>query len=107
MISLDIRTGNAVHGLGQGVNGVKGGHTGVIIHRFACYKQRLPIHHKFSRNKSEREKVIIAVVPGNNNFAIWRIWRILPKIAKLKTVKLKFSGVRNVIAVVATPETPN
>ncbi len=30
------------------------------------------------------------------------IWRILPKIAKLK-----FSGGRNVIAVVATPETPN
>ncbi len=92
-ISLDIRTGNAVHGLGQGVNGVRGGHTGVIIHRLACYKQCLPIHHKFSRNKSEREKrviiIIIAVVPGNEcfNFAIWRI---LPKIAKLKTVKLKY-----------------
>ncbi len=32
---------------------------------------------------------------------------ILPKIAKLKTAKLKFSGGRNISAVVATPETPN
>ena len=35
------------------------------------------------------------------------IWRILPKIAKFKTAKLKFSGGHNVIAVVAMSETPN
>ncbi len=35
------------------------------------------------------------------------IWRILPKIAKFKTTIFKFTGGRNIIAVVATPETPN
>ncbi len=38
------------------------------------------------------------------NFAIWRS---LTKITKLKTAKLKFTGVHNTIVVVATTETPN
>ncbi len=38
---------------------------------------------------------------GSFNLTIW------PLIAELKTTKLKFSGGRNVSAVVATPETPN
>ncbi len=41
------------------------------------------------------------------NLAVVLIWRFGPLMVKLKTAKLKFSGGRNVSAVVATPETPN